>query len=156
MELLDCVCENVAQYGQGDVCWCGIYSGSSVPLEHCVVCDSDTCGMAWVRPGAAAPYQTFPATQVDATCAWPILHAVEVGIARCMPTMNDDGSFPDAVSVSDASLGLVFDQFALHRAIRCCKTDTVDSVAIQGWTPVGPAGGCHAGFWTILVDPING
>jgi len=156
LELLDCVCDTIAEFGQGPVCWCGIYPGSSVSWEYCGNCSDDMCGMAYIRPGDASPYQIFPAAEIDASCAWPLVHAVEVGIVRCMPTMEEDGTLPDAQTVTDAALGMVLDQMALHRAIRCCVKDSVDAVGLGSWTPVGPAGNCHAGFWTIYVDPTNG
>lgn len=153
LELLDCLCEHVDQYGQGPVCWCGIYPGSQVSWEYCGECSSGTCGMAYVRPGTAQPYNTFPIGELDATCASPIFHNIEVGIVRCLPTAEDDGSLPDAKELTEAALGMVHDQFALHRAIRCCEYVKPATLAVETWQPVGPSGGCHGGYWTLFVDP---
>ena len=157
LELLDCVCEEVSTHGQGPVCWCGLYPGSQVAWDYCGACSEDICGMAFVRPGVANPYEFFPGGTDDITCQKPIAYSIEVGIVRCAPTMTEDGEPPSAADMTESTLGLMQDMWALHRAIRCCNENWTGfdaAVAINQWIPQGPEGGCVGGSWTIVVDPL--
>jgi hypothetical protein len=153
VEILQCVCENIETYGAGPVCWCGLYPGDSVAWDACGECDNGHCGMAYVKPGIAVPYQTFPVAQLDASCSWPISHSIEVGIVRCFPTSEDDGTPASADAVTEATLNMALDQAALYRAIRCCSCS---EIALAGWQPLGPLGNCVGGAWTMWIDPSNG
>jgi len=154
-ELLECVCSSVAEYGQGPVCWCGIHPGDNVSWEMCGgECGDGVCGMAYVRPMTSFPYQEFPAASLNSQCELPIAHQIEIGILRCMPLMEDDGTFPDAAVITDAALGIEIDKAALLRGINCCQSSHVKSV--EAWQPLGPGGGCIGGVWRMYVDPING
>jgi hypothetical protein len=152
-DLHACVCEAVATDGQGPVCWCGIWPGETVSWDFCgAECSSDACGMAWVRAGIAAPFDTFPVAVLDPNCDKPLFYEIEVGILRCLPVMDEDGSLPSPEAITEAALGLAIDQMALHRAIRCCE---LTSKVVANWRPVGPQGGCVGGFWTLYVDPTT-
>jgi len=152
-ELLECLCSSVAEYGQGPVCWCGIHPGDNASWDLCE-CGDGSCGKAWVRLGSAFPYETFPAASLQSQCELPVAYTVEVGIMRCMPTMELDGSAPEADVVSDVALGIAIDQAALLRAINCCQSSHIKSV--EAWQPLGPLGACVGGVWTLYVDPVNG
>lgn len=147
LELMECVCTHVVSDGAGPVCWCGIYPGSAVSWEYCGSCENDVCGMAWVRPSQAYPYDTFPFPTLDPNCKKPLALGIEVGVIRCVPVMEEDGSLPDAESMTVAGIGQILDMIALYRAISCCTVD----LTVQEWTPVS-GGGCAGGFWTVFLD----
>jgi hypothetical protein len=152
-DLHECVCESLALNGQGPTCWCGIWPGETVSWDYCgAECKNDACGMAWVRAGTSAPYSTFPLAELDSACEKPLFYEIEVGVLRCLPIIEDDGSLPAAADITEAALGLAIDQMALHRAIRCCR---LGAFALGAWRPVGPQGGCVGGFWTLYVDPTD-
>lgn len=150
-DLIACVCSNVTEHGQGETCWCGLYPGEAVSWEFCGECSTGKCGMAWVRPATANPYSTFPLLALDPNCVKPLAYEIEIGILRCLPVAENDGTLPTPEVYAEATYGLMMDQMALHRAIRCCE---FKDVTLGPWRPVGPQGGCVGGFWTIWVDPL--
>jgi len=154
VELADCVCEHLEVAGSGPTCWCGIYPGASVSWDYCGECDSGKCGMGYIRPDIAFPYETFPTPTLDESCERTIAWRFEVGVVRCIPTMEEDGSLPSPADVSEAAVNLLQDQWALHKAIRCCEF-TRGSIVLESWTPTGPQGGCVGGFWSCYVDPYH-
>jgi hypothetical protein len=157
LELLECVCEEISTTGQGPVCWCGLLPGGLVPYDFCNPCSHDVCGMAYINVGYANPYTYFPSQTDDISCQRPIAYAMSVGVARCAPTMSDDGDPPSAEEMTEATLGLMQDQWALHRAIRCCRENWKGmdaAIAIADWNPTGVEGGCLGGAWSLVVDPL--
>jgi hypothetical protein len=150
--MLDCVCTALTERGQGPTCWCGLWPGADVAWDYCGECSDDgKCGMAYLRPDIAFPYSTFPFAEPDTNCKRPIGYRFEIGVVRCMPTMNEDGELPSEAEIREATLGLMLDQHALLCAIRECRAPGL--VSLEGWTPAGPEGGCVGGAWTIFVDP---
>ena len=111
--------------------------------------------MGWVRLVSVFPYQVFPQPIVDEHCINPLAMAVEVGALRCVPT-PPDGEPPSAQTMGEVALLQSADIFALYRAIQCCDLTAAGAprgtgFAIQGYTPVGPQGGCVGGFWTSFI-----
>ena len=151
VELRSCVGDALVEKGGGEVCWLGILPGLDVPLEFCSgECGSETCGMAWVRLSQTYPSTTFPDQDVAAgNCRKPIAHTIEVGVARCLPVMDTDGSFPAPEDFLDVTLSLTDDIEALRYAIACCFGSTRHTLG--AWTPFGPDGGCVGGTWTVTV-----
>lgn len=149
-ELVYCVCELLTTDGQGPTCWCGVINGDAAPMDNCDGCANGACGMGFVRMGPAFPYSTFPVPVLDANCVKPLAYTLEVGVVRCYPTMEEDGTMPSPEAIADAAYGLAMDQMALHRAIRCCQGEAT----IGQWNTVGPAGNCIMGSWSVFVDPV--
>ena len=149
--LRDCICEALAKDGQGPTCWCGIWPGIEVAWDYCGDCGNGTCGMGYVQPGIVFPYSTFPFADTESNCSRPLAFQVEVGVVRCMPTMDEDGELPSESEITDTALGMVLDQRALFCAIRDCQARGL--VVVEGWNPAGPSGGCVGGAWSIYVDP---
>lgn len=141
-ELSVCVC-NELTLASGPLCWCGIWPGDEVSWEGCEC--SDACGMGWVRLVGTFPYETFPVPSIGLNCRLPRAFAIEVGSLRCMPTMDDDGSIPEPDIVAEAAMREYADMEALYRALQCCPSE---SIAVEGWVPLGPQGGCVGGGWT--------
>ena len=148
-DLADCVCTELASSGGGPTCWCGLYPGATVSWDFCGECAGDLCGMGYVRLAGVFPYSSFPEPLTDTRCTRPLGWSVDVGALRCVPT-SADGSLPDPTTMSEVAINQVLDASALHRAIKCCGYD----VAIEGYLPVGPQGGCVGGFWRahLAVD----
>ncbi len=155
-QLTECVCAHVELAGSGPVCWCGIYPGASVSWDSCgVECDDpDTCGMAYVRPATSFPYESFPFPALDDTCQAPVGFEVEIGILRCFPTAEEDGSLPSPEVITSTAIDVLQDQWALHKAIRCCEFEE-GKVVLGQWTPVGPQGGCVGGHWSAFLNPYR-
>lgn len=148
-ELVECVCELLTTDGQGPTCWCGVIAGDAAPMDACDSCD-ESCGMGFVRMGPAFPYSIFPVAVLDAGCVKPLAYTLEVGVTRCWPVADEDGTLPTPDDIANAAYGLAMDQMALHRAIRCCQGEAT----IGAWNTVGPLGGCIMGSWTVYVDPV--
>ena len=146
-ELVECVCTEVATSGSGPLCWCGLWHGDTVSWDYCGECSEGHCGMGWVRVMAAFPYQTFPVPQVDLKCTLPLAYQIEVGVMRCMPTAEEDGTLPDEETIAEASYIAIADAHAMHRALLCCAAD----MAIEGYLALGPSGGCAGGAWTAFM-----
>lgn len=146
MELVECVCTELATTGAGPTCWCGLYPGAAVSWEYCSDCSGGICGMGYVRLAGAFPYETFPIPALDATCRKPIAWGVEVGALRCFP-QPEDGSILDPVAMAEISLSVAMDAAALLRAIKCCDYEA----GLEIYRPVGPDGGCVGGFWTAFL-----
>jgi hypothetical protein len=150
-QLLECVCAALADKGQGPVCWCGVFPApDAVSADYCVECDGGACGMGYIAMAEAFPYTTFPFPDFDPTCAKPIAWALDVGVWRCMPVMETDGSLPPAADVTDATYRLLLDQVALFCAITDCDLPGIKG--IEQWNPAS-GGGCAGGSWRINVDP---
>ena len=51
---------------------------------------------AWATsiPGIVFPYSTFPIAELRPDLRRPLAYQFEVGVVRCMPTMDDDGELP--------------------------------------------------------------
>jgi len=148
IELADCVCEELATTGAGPTCWCGLWHGQAVTWDYCSECSGGVCGMGWTRLVEIFPYNVFPTATIDLKCVAPLAAQVEVGCVRCMPTMETDGSLPGPEVIGDAALAAAADAFALYRAVQCCAPGR--TLAVAGYTPVGPLGGCIGGTWQIF------
>lgn len=148
VELSDCVCEQLSTVGAGPTCWCGLWHGQAVSWDYCGECSGGVCGMGWVRLVSIFPYGTFPVATVDLHCQAPLAAQVEVGAMRCLPLMEQDGSLPSAEVIGDAALSSAADAFALYRAVQCCTPGK--ELAVAGYAPQGPLGGCVGGAWQIF------
>ena len=150
LKMRECLCNEVAP-----TCWCGLYPGDQVPMEFCGECDSGKCGMAYVRLASAYPSSEFPFPDSDAQCVAPLAYQVAVGVMRCVPVANDDGSLPDPGDILTSTLAHLDDQQAVARAVRCCVTTNAHGMAhVMGeWQPIGPQGGCVGGEVMVTVTP---
>lgn len=146
--LVDCMCEQLAETGAGEPCWCGILPGLVVSLEYCETCNTDhPCGMGWVRVAAVFPYETFPTPTLDPHCRLPVGWQIEAGAVRCMPVPGDGEILPpDAMTL--VALNQMADAEAIHRALLCCEAP---EVVVELYQPIGPDGGCVGGFWTAYL-----
>lgn len=152
LDLQACLCDALLTHGGGPVCQCSVVAGSEVAYDFCSGCGSDTCGQAWVRLDNAFPSSSLPDPDSEARCTAPVAYSLEVGVLRCAPLPDDQGSPPDAGQHLDAALLVAQDMQAMLRAMQCCLDRSVQHVLGQ-YTPIGPAGGCVGGAWTVVVAP---
>lgn len=122
--------------------------GALVAWDDC--CD----GQVWSRlvsvtPAAASSPQRKHGLDV---CATPhFIFTAELGIVRCAATINDRGQAPSPAQISKDGAQSLADMAALLATLR--RAPGVRSV-VQ-WTPQGPDGGCHGGFWTFTSTIEN-
>lgn len=155
LDLLECACDALGVLGQGYPCHCGITSGDQPQWGYCTDCgNTGTCGMGFIRPGSAFRYSSFPNQDDTADgCAGPMAYELQVGVVRCFPTIEEDGSMPPAEETTTASLMLIEDMIALRTAIECCDSKYLKNIFLGAWQTSGPQGGCVQGDWTVIVDP---
>lgn len=123
--------------------------GESVAWDDCC------SGQLWVRLVSIAPAPTATPDRrpgADA-CAVPFFVAtLEVGILRCAAVVNDVGDPPSALQVTTDGVQSVSDMAQLLAVLRCMERPVR---TLGAWTPQGPEGGCHGGFWQFTVGLDN-
>ena len=150
MELLGCLCDELESTLGGPVCWCGLWHGDPVPWDYCDGCEGGKCGMAYARVVGAFPYDSFPTPAIDQYCRKPLGYAIEVGVLRCFPIMDEDGSLPTPGVISDAVLIDYDDIEAMRRALLCCASGGVE-IWLGEYVAVNE-GGCAGGTWTAAIN----
>lgn len=146
--LAECLCAQIIADGLPEPCFCGLVPGEAPAIEYVTNCDDDKCGMAWVRLAAVAPITGvgLPSIVVN-NCNAEIGYDAEVGIMRCAPVGDTDGTPPPSDDLLQAADLQIADMFAMYRAIACCGA--LGDFIIETYTPVGPDGGAVGGFWTL-------
>lgn len=121
--------------------------GSQVAHDNC--CDGQLWGrLVNVQPSAAGVSNP---TKID-PCHVPFLSAtLELGIVRCAAVLDNEGRAPSPEAITLDGAQSIDDMAALLAALRC--SGRVRS--LTGWTPTGPEGGCHGGYWTFSVRLDN-
>lgn len=155
---VDCLCVEIDASPGGMPCFCGLLPGANVALD----CDCDAggrCGTAWVRIDQVFPSARFPVPLLDANnCAVGLAVRLQVGVVRCTPVGEPDGLPPSVEAQAEAVRVQLGDLSAARRAIQCCVQDHPAvkhrKVMLGQWTPVGPAGGCAGGIWSVTVQVI--
>ena len=147
IDLSACLADELTQ----PTCWHGVWPGEEVPMDFCAgECDDDRCGMAYVRMSQMFPSTEFPVADAAAQCTSPLAYEIMVGVTRCAPVAQVDGSLPDPEEFAASALLQAEDQAAMVRAIRCCMSS--DMLHVVGlWLPIGPLGGCVGGQMTVMV-----
>lgn len=122
--------------------------GALVAFDDC--CD----GQVWARLDNIAPTQgSNPANRSGMHgCSVPhFLATMELGVTRCAHTVSDRGKAPSAAQITSDGEQSIDDMAALLGVLRCLP----DIRAVVSWTPQGPEGGCHGGFWTYNMLLTN-
>lgn len=121
-----------------------------------IVAWDDCCdGQLWVRlvnltPSDGATPARRPGMDVCAT-PW-FIGTFELGLVRCAAVVDDRGIAPSALQVTTDGVQSVNDMAQLMAALKCSD---IDVRSLTGWTPQGPEGGCHGGFWTFTLRLSN-
>lgn len=146
--LTGCLCEEVIRSGLPPVCICTPLPGETIATDYV----SEDAGMAWVRLQSAWPSTSFPNPSGSATCTAPIAYGLELGLAYCAPTLEDDGAPPGFSAQFDATRVQLAAMAAIRRAIICCfPTARAADVVLGLYVPMGPEGGVVGGSWAISV-----
>lgn len=102
----------------------------------------------------------FPNKDFSASnCAGLMASRLGISLIRCVPVVQDSGASPSAADLTEATLRLTRDMSIVLEAIKCCimddepdtKIKNVERVAIDGYTSLGPQGGCAGGEWQIII-----
>ena len=147
-QLTDCLCDLLASEGAGPTCFCGVVPGETPAWDYCGECSGDNCGMGFTVVQTVFPSNAFPGAVEFAKCEAPLAASLQVGALRCAPTIGEGGELPDEGEMLEATLGLISDMGAIHKAIACCG---FREYAIGAYTPLGPNGGCAGGAWDLTV-----
>lgn len=156
VRLAGCLCEELADAGGPPLCFCGVVPGEAAAYDYCSPCDSGGCGMAWVRLAGVVPLNTVSTGSFAGVvpgggrCAPALAAVYEVGVLRCAPTL-DGGELPDVATQLTAAHLQASDMAAAGRAAACCFKSDGRFIDVGGWAPLGPAGGCLGGAWTVTV-----
>lgn len=141
----DCLCQQIADDGRPEVCFCGVVPGALAVADLVGNC-GDICGMAWVRME-----QMYPATTVGVpngdpgNCGKALAIDFEVGMLRCSePTESDPAGLLQSTEDQIADAETMF------RAVRCCPALPSADTVVGPYTPLGPDGGTVGG--TMLVS----
>lgn len=130
--------------------------GTDVALDGLFV--GDCPGLAWVNVIRMFRTSDFPAESDRLSpCSGTRAATIQVGAARCVATVDDQGYPPDAAAMEhDALVGLDDAhrlEVALCRAAKAC--DDLGLTHAATWSaaePIGPQGGVLAWVQTITVQ----
>lgn len=148
--LLGCLCAALEDSPGGSPCFCGLLPGALVAMDY-VDCDGDGCGQAWVRLDSVYPSTRFPTLDLEATCRSPQAARVQLGVLRCVPGMDADGTPPDEVAQAEATRIQLGDRAALQRAVECCFDRPHRDYMLGQYAPIGPSGGAGGGALVVTV-----
>lgn len=120
--------------------WKAVVPGSEAVLDECCV------GQVWVRLTGLSP-------RAERNCIVGWDASIEVGVARCVAVLDDQGVSPSAAAVSADAAQMLADMEALQRGLECCvgSVRKVQRLAMGSWYPLTVQGGCAGGSWSIIV-----
>lgn len=148
--LISCVCEELEK-SEAPVCVCSTTIGSPM-IATCCECEADKNGELWGNflRLYRGDRQTGAEVQPRKPCApanW--VAQFQITLARCFPTIDENGELPSAEDQSDSARSLHADVAAFRRAIHCCQDTepaTLEAINVQ----TEPSGGC-----SFLVATLN-
>lgn len=153
LELLECfrTALELQTNPPGIIC---LRAGDAVAADIGQTFDECCEGLAWVRPAgfymSGTQTSPFPSPSTDEAifaCGVPAWgFSMEMGALRCIPT-NHRLTCTEWTNVTAQQLA---DAKAMRAAV-CCLEAAHDpgDVALGTWSPLGPAGGCLGGTWTV-------
>lgn len=150
--LATCLCGQISADRSPDTCFCGVIPGEAAVGAYAGNC-TNKCGMAWVRLMSMYPSAGLgvPDTTPAGNCAGGLDAIVEVGIMRCVVTMDEQGNPPTAAQQFAATEQQVKDSLTIRRAIACCPVLSPKDFILLNYQPTGPLGGLVGGAWQITV-----
>ena len=153
IRLRDCLCAELAKSNLPTPCFCDLMPADSDGLID-VQCgdDGDECGgNAYVRLVTAYPSVLLPTPEVALTDGAFLAAQFEVGVARCIKVIDEDGSAPSAVDQHMDTRLLMADMAAMRRAITCCFRDTDQDFVLGSYVPMLGMGGVGGGSWQVYA-----
>lgn len=152
--LATCLCAQLLAAGTPRLCFCGLVSGTEVPLD--LATSAGKCrnanGFAFIRLAS-----TYPSTQVgvaDLTpgnCAKSQGLDLEVGVFRCYPVMRDGSNPPPDKMLASTKLQYA-DEQTMRKAISCCGWLEPEDFVVGLYVPIGPEGGIVGGTIPISAQ----
>lgn len=112
--------------------------------------------VGYVRFSLAFPSEgNFPAPEPSTSpCGTVFGYQITVGVVRCAPEMQDDGSPPPKIELNEFLRLQLADMAAMRRAISCCLADKFDDRlhSIIQYAPLPAQGGIGGGEWQLVVQ----
>lgn len=154
IRLRDCLCAELAASGGPELCSCELMPGAGEGFID--IGDCDEGGTAWVRLLGVFRSSRLPEQDVTSPSEQTFLAAqLEVGVARFIHVVDEDGTAPDAVDQHMDVRLLLSDMAAMERAIVCCFGETEDREEIDfvlgGYLPLSGVGGVGGGIWQVYA-----
>lgn len=147
-DLATCLCAQVIEDDNGELCFCGLLPGSEVAHDYLTNCD-DKCGLAYVQTGIASPSNGIGVANEEVNnCGSLFGFEVEMGILRCLMAGDEDGAPPTPEALAAAASLQYKDILTMRRAVMCCQPKPY----ILGiYQPYGPAGGAYGGTFALTL-----
>lgn len=158
-QIWDCLCAELPSTVGGAPCFCGLRPGALIPMDYCDCNGKGTCGgNAFVNLMSVFPSKIFPQPdRLSTGCMSPLAARIQVGVYRCVPVVanpNSQGKAgaepPTELQMMQATRVQMSDMAAIYRALVCCSKQQ-KKFTVEQYTPVGPAGGCGGGQWSVVV-----
>lgn len=148
-DLAACLCAQIIEDGNGDLCFCGLMPGSEVAFEYLTSTDCSACGMAYVQLDVAGPVRGIGIENVEVNnCSSLIGFSAEIGIIRCITSGDADGTPPSQEELSAAALIQYADIKTMIKAVQCCNPKPY---ILGQYQPYGPVGGAMGGTFPITM-----
>lgn len=153
--MLSCIDTALTESG-APVCVVGTTIGDPA-ISQCCECAPNTTGELWGSLRRLYPGDRDTGAEVRSRKAcmpgyW--FAQYQVTLARCFPTLGEDGELPDPVDRSKAADTLHIDAAEIRRALQCC-TEPDDLPTVQQITvTTDPAGGCSKLTATVIA-PVS-
>lgn len=111
-------------------------------------------GQLWIRlqglsPTPAATPARMNGADLCAVAEW--VATFQIGIIRCAATMDSRGNPPSPEAITADGVEGIDDMASILRTL----ADARWTRSVMTWTPTGPEGGFHGGYWTFTVAMPN-
>lgn len=156
-DVLSCVCEALAA-AERPVCVCSTTIGQPV-IATCCECRRGVSGELWARLVRAYRLGRNGGGLPDAVAQKPCAPSnwaaeFQITLARCYPTITDEGEIPDPEEQAEAARNLAADVATIQRAVSCCSVDGevpyIQSLGVES----DPSGGCSFIVATVQI-PVS-
>jgi hypothetical protein len=151
--ILEEVVDALDIYGQ-PVTTSTVEPASPAGLDYCCPHDEqETGGHAYIRIVRGHMVEPFPQQSTNPTNCKKIGFLVEVGVLRCSPTMDSEGTPPPPEEVTDLADLVVRDMSIMHSVLASHTPDyALFPLVLDTYTPVEVEGGCAGGTWQFWMD----
>lgn len=135
-----------------DLCFAGVFPGETAVGDYAGMNCDEACGMAWVRLLTAYPASGVGRLKEEVgNCGAEVGIDFEVGILRCIPLPDEDGTPPSASDLIAIAELQHSDYLTIMRALNCCRAMPNNSFLTGQYAPSGPIGGLVGGIVTVMT-----